>query len=174
MAAVFILTVALLVAPGTGQADRMRQGGSGGMMGMDMMSQMTAEEQKIVQDIVEKHHGELVDLHKKIFAKRAELNAVMAQEKFDAGKARTMAKEIVSMQSGLMEKKLGMFIEMREKGISYYGTCMVGGRMGPCMMGGSMGSGMRGRGMMMDGGMMGQGMMDGGMMGQDMMQAEEE
>ncbi len=166
----FALTLALLVVPAASQADRRMYGGSKAMMGMDMMSQMTAEEQKIVQDIVQKHHGQMVDLHKKIFAKQAELNAVMAQEKFDAAKARAMAKEIIALEADFMKSRLDMFIEMREKGVSYYGTCMIGGHMGPCMMGG-MGYGMRRRGMMMDGGMMGPGMMmdedmmDGGMMG---------
>jgi zinc resistance-associated protein len=160
----FILVLALLAVPAASQADRRMYGGSRGMMGTDMMSQMTAEEQKIVQDIVQKHHGAMVDLHKKIFAKRAELNAVMAQEKFDAAKARTMAREIIALETDFMKNRLDMFIEMREKGVSYYGTCMIGGHTGPCMMGGGMGYGMSGRGMMMDGGMMGEEMMDGGMM----------
>jgi zinc resistance-associated protein len=79
----------------------------------------------------------------------------MAQEKFDAAKAKALVKEISAMESDLMQRKLGLFIEMREKGVSYYGTCMVGGRMGPCSMGDGMGSGSSGRGMMMDRSMMG-------------------
>jgi Spy/CpxP family protein refolding chaperone len=155
-ATLFVLTLALLTVPAASQADRRMHGGSKGMMWADMMSDMTAEEQKIVQDIVTKHHATMVDLHKKIFAKRAELNAVMAQEKFDTAKARAMAKEIIDLESGLMKSRLDMFIEMREKGVSYYSACMMGGRMG---------YGMGGRGMMMDGGMMGPGMMmDGSMM----------
>jgi len=155
LATVFILALALVADTGTGQAAKMRGGGQGAMMGADMMSQLSPEEQKIAQDVVQKHHGQIVEMHKKIFAKRAELNAVMAQEKFDAAKARALVKEISAMESDLMQKKLGLFIEMREQGVSYYGTCMVGGRMGPCSMGGGMGSGMSGRGMMMDGSMMG-------------------
>jgi Spy/CpxP family protein refolding chaperone len=161
-ATVFLLTIALLVIPAASQADRRMYGGSRAMMGTDMMSQMTAQEQKIVQDIVMKHHDRIVDLHRKIFAKRAELNAVMAQEKFDTAKARAMAKEIIALETDLMKNRLDMFIEMREKGVSYYGACMVGGHMGPCARGargGGMGYGMGSRDMMLDGGMMGPGMM---------------
>jgi Spy/CpxP family protein refolding chaperone len=150
---IFILALALLTATASSRADRRMYGGSRDMMGTDMMSRMTAEERKIVQDIVQKHHGQMVDLHKKIFAKQAELNAVMAQEKFDAAKARSMAKEIIALEDDFMKSRLDMFIEMREKGVSYYGTCMIGGHMGPCMTGG-MGYGMRNRGMMMDEDMM--------------------
>lgn len=150
-AVVFIVTLAVLAAPGVGQADRMRGGGRGHMMGMDVMSQLSAEEQKTVQELVPTYQQTMMDLMKKIFAKRAELNAVMAQEKFDGTKARALGKELVNLHGQLMEQHLGMFIEMREKGVSYYGTCMTGGMMG--------------RGMMMDGGMM---------MPQDMMQTEAE
>jgi zinc resistance-associated protein len=154
LATVFILTLALVADTGTSQAAKMKGGGHGAMMG-DMMSQLSPEEQKIAQDVVKRHHEQIVAMHRKIFAKRAELNAVMAQEKFDAAKAKALVKEISAMESDLMQRKLGLFIEMREKGVSYYGTCMVGGRMGPCSMGDGMGSGSSGRGMMMDRSMMG-------------------
>ena len=157
IATAFIVTLALLIAPGVSLANRM-QGGQRGMMSSDMMSQLSPEEQKVAQDIFQKHHGKLMDLHKKIFAKRAELNALMAQEKFDGQKARTMVKELASLESELTQNHLGVFIEMREKGVSYYGTCMIGGQMGPCATGVGMGRGMMGQGMM------GQGMMDGGKM----------
>jgi Spy/CpxP family protein refolding chaperone len=148
----FMLFFALLAIPETGQANRMRSSRHGIMMGMDM-SELSAEEQKVVQDLMQKHHGQMVDMHKKIFPKRAELNAAMAQEKFDSARARTLAKEVAAMESNLMQRKLGMLIEMRGKGVSYYGTCIVGGRMGPCMMGGGTGAGMKGRHMMMGGDM---------------------
>jgi Spy/CpxP family protein refolding chaperone len=153
-AMLFVLTLALLAVPAASQADRRMHGGSKGMLWDNMMSDMTAEEQKVVQEIFTKHHDKMVDLHRKIFAKRAELNAAMAQEEFDAAKARGLAKEIIALENDLMNSRLEMFIEMREKGVSYYGTCMMGGRMGPCMTGDGMGYGMGGRGMMMDDGMM--------------------
>jgi hypothetical protein len=54
----------------------------------------------------------------------------------------------------MMDQHMEMVIEMREKGVSYYGTCT---------MGGPMGSGMGGQRMMMDNGMMEPGMMMDGM-----------
>lgn len=146
---VSLLTLGLLVIPLTSQADRMRSGGYR-MMGGDMMSQLSPEEQKTVEELGQKYYGQMMDLRKQIFAKRAELNAVMAQEKFDAKKARILGKEIRLLQDSLHEKHLEMLIEMREKGVSYYGTCMTGGKMGRHMMG----RGMMGQPMMMDDGMM--------------------
>ncbi|MEZ4599342.1 MAG: periplasmic heavy metal sensor [Syntrophotaleaceae bacterium] len=152
-----LLLFTLLAFPGQVQADKMRGGAQGGSVGMDM-AQLSPEEQQVVRDLMQKYHGQMVDMHKKIFAKRAELNAAMAQEEFNAGNARSLVKDIAKMQSDLTQMKLNMFIEMREKGVSYYGTCMVGGGMGPCLMGDGRGSGGMGRGMMPDGDMMGYGM----------------
>ncbi|ABA88954.1 hypothetical protein Pcar_1711 [Syntrophotalea carbinolica DSM 2380] len=163
---VVIVLLGVLVIPLNSDADRMRGGSGYHMMGSGMMSQLTAEEQKTVNDLVQKYHGPMMELKKQLFAKRAELNAVMAQEKFDAKKARSLSKEISALQSKFMDQHAEMFIEMREKGVSYYGTCMSGGRMGHGMM---MNDGMMGRGMMMDGRMM-----DSDMMNQNRMQPEQE
>lgn len=161
-----IVFLGVLVIPFNSQADRMRGGSGYHMMGSGMMSQLTTEEQKTVNDLVQKYHGPMMELKKQLFAKRAELNAVMAQEKFDPKKARALSKEISALQSRFTEQHTEMFIEMREKGVSYYGTCMSGGRMGRGMI---MDDNTMGRGMMMDGGMMGSGMMN-----QNMMQPEQE
>jgi zinc resistance-associated protein len=124
-------------------------------MGSGMMSQLTEQEQKTAMEVMQKHHGPMMELKKQLFSKRAELNAVMAQEKFDAKKARSFGKEIAVIQNKMMDQHMEMVIEMREKGVSYYGTCT---------MGGPMGSGMGGQRMMMDNGMMDNGMMEPGMM----------
>jgi zinc resistance-associated protein len=136
-------------------------GGSGyHMMNTGMMSQLTDEEQKTVMDVMQKYHGPMMELKKQLYAKRASLHAVMAQEKFDGKKARALGKEISALQTRLMDQHTEMFIEIREKGVSYYGTCMSGSRMG---------RGMTGSGMMMDGSMMGPGMMMDG----DMLKSEQ-
>lgn len=144
------------------------------MRGYGMMSQLSEQEQKTAMEVMQKYHGPMMELRKQLFSKAAELNAVMAQDKFDAKKARVLGKEISDLQTRIMEHRMEMFIEMREKGVSYYGACMSGDMMGPCMMGGrmghgmgdGMGQGMYGRGMMLDG-------MDGRMMNQNMGQPEQ-
>ncbi len=164
-----LLAIGLFVIPGTSQANRMHMGSGYHMMSSGMMSQLTDEEQKTVMELMQKYHGPMMELKKQLYAKRADLNAVMAQEKLDSKKARALAKEISALQSKFMDQHMEMFIEMREKGVSYYGTCMSGGRMG---------RGMMGPGMMMDGSMMGTGtMMDGSntdMMDQNMKQSEQD
>jgi zinc resistance-associated protein len=165
---ILLLALGFLVIPATSQANRMHGGSGYHMMNSGMMSQLTDEEQKTVMDLMQKYHGPMMELKKQLYAKRADLNAVMAQEKFDGKKARALGKEISALQTRLMDQHMEMFIEMREKGVSYYGTCMSGGKMG---------RGMMGPGMMMDGSMMGTGtMMDGSntdMMNQNMMPSEQ-
>lgn len=168
MAMACIVTLALLMSSGVSFAQKKMQG-SQGMMGTEMMSKLSPEEQEIAKKLMQKNHDKLMELHKKIFAKRAELNAVMAQEKFEPQKARTLVNELASLESDLTKNHLGMFIEMRQQGVSYYGTCMIGGRMGPCATGVGMGRGMMDGGKMMDG----TNMKDGGrMMDQRMNQPE--
>lgn len=163
------LAVGLFIIPGTSHANRMHGGSGYHMMSSGMMSQLTDEEQKTVAEVIQKYHGPMMELKKQLFAKRADLNAAMAQEKFDIKKARILGKEISNLQDKLLEQHLEMIFEMREKGVSYYGTCMSGGRMG---------RGMMGPGMMMDDSMMGTGtMMDGrntDMMNQNMMPSKQE
>lgn len=166
---ILFLALGLCVIPRTSQANRMHGGSGYHMMNIGMMSQLTDEEQKTVMDLMQKYHGPMMELKKQLYAKRAILHALMAQEKFDGKKARSLCKEISALQTRLMDQHMEMFIEMREKGVSYYGTCMSGGRMG---------RGMMGPGMMMDDGMMGnETMMDGrntDMMNQNMMPSDRE
>jgi zinc resistance-associated protein len=157
---ILFLALGLCVIPGTSQANRMHGGSGYHMMNTGMMSQLTDEEQKTVMDVMQKYHGPMMELKKQLYAKRASLHAVMAQEKFDGKKARALGKEISALQTRLMDQHTEMFIEIREKGVSYYGTCMSGSRMG---------RGMTGSGMMMDGSMMGPGMMMDG----DMLKSEQ-
>jgi len=176
--AIIFLLVGLFVIPISSQA-RQTRGHGYHMMGQGMMSQLTEQEQKIAMEVMQKYHSPMMELRKQIFSKRAELNAAMAQETFDAKKARALGKEISEIETKMMNQHMEMFIEMREKGVSYYGSCMSGGMMmGPCSMGGGMGPGMDGRGMMKDNGRMGPGMMMDGMdsekMDQNMMQPDKQ
>jgi zinc resistance-associated protein len=156
------MALGLFVVSASAEA-RQTRGQGYHMMGSGMMWRLSEQEQKTAMEVMQKYHGPMMELRKQLFSKDAELNAVMAQDKFDAKKARALGKEISNLQAKLKEHRMEMFIEMREKGVSYYGACMSGDMMGPCMMGGPMGSGMGGRGMMMDG-------MDGRMMNQEMME----
>jgi zinc resistance-associated protein len=165
-----LLALGILVFSVSSQAGRMGPGGGYHMMGSGMMSQLTTEEQQTVNELMQKYHAPMMELKKQIFAKRAELNAVLAQDPFDAKKARALSKEIAALKSRFTEQHMEMFIEMRNKGVSYYGTCMSGGRMGRGMM---MDGGMMGPGRMMDYDTMGPGMMDGDMMNQNMMKPME-
>lgn len=176
--AIIFLLLGLFAIPISAQA-RQTRGHGYHMMGQGMMSQLTEQEQKTATEVMQKYHGPMMELRKQIFSKRAELNAVMAQETFDAKKARALGKEISAIETKMMNQHMEMFIEMREKGVSYYGSCMSGGMMmGPCTMGGGMGSGMDGRGMMMDNGKRKPGMMmngmDNEMMDQNMMQPDKQ
>lgn len=122
----FLLAVGLCMLPAGAQAERMR--GARGEPGMNCqpMPQLSAQEQKTIEELRQKYHGPMMDLRKQISAKRTELNAAMAQEAFDPKKARALGRDINKLQGEMRERHLEMLIEMREKGVSYDGTCMKG------------------------------------------------
>lgn len=126
----------------------MGTGGGYGNRGMWNNYQATPEQQKAYQEIIDKHQADFAQLADKMWAKRAQLNGILAQEKVDRKQAKQLAKEIGELLSQCYGLQVEMLVDMREKGLSYYGMGM--------MHGGMMGGGMMD---MMQGGMMG-GMMN--------------
>lgn len=136
-----------MMGPGGGMGNG---GGYGGAM-WNNNYQPTPEQQKACQLIMEKYQPEFTKMTDSLWAKKAQLNAILAQKKVDSKQARTIAKEVGELMAKSYEVKVQMIIEMREKGLSYFGMGMMSG----CMMDGGMmmGGGPRyqHRGQMMNG-----------------------
>lgn len=132
-----------------------------GMMGpgMDMMGADPAKMQQ-AQKIMAEYQPKLFQLRQDLYARHAELNAVLAQAQPDVSKAKTIAKQIADLQG----QQLTQMVEMRARIAKETGIRM------PMRGMGGMGHGMMGGGMMGGGGCpmmrgMGGGMgMMGGMM----------
>jgi zinc resistance-associated protein len=140
------LVIALLCAvPAFAQ---MGMGPGGGMMGGGMMGggsgygyddgyQLTAEQQKAYQEVVGKYRAQFAKLSEQVWNKHTQLNAVLSEDKVDADRARTLAKEIGELSAQRFETRVNMLIDLREKGLSYYGLGMMhGGMRHGGMMGG--------------------------------------
>lgn len=135
------------------------QPGSPGMMGHGMMGggmgMMGADPAKVqqAQKIMAEYQPKLFQLHQDLYARKAELNAVLAQPQPDVNKAKSIAKQIADLQG----QQLTQMVEMRARISKETGIRMPMKGMGMGgMMGGKMGGGM-GCPMMqgMGGGMMG-------------------
>ena len=113
--------------------------------------QMTPEQQQAYQAIQKKYES-LDELMDKVWAKRSLLNAELAQANVDGKKVVALAEDLGKMMSELCVQNTKMIVEMREKGLPYYGMGW--------MHGGMMGYG-SGYGMGYGYGMMGPGMMGG-------------
>jgi zinc resistance-associated protein len=172
---ILVVSVALTLTAGTlvfAQSGNMGPGG-----GMWNNYQTTPEQQKAFVAITEKYQPEFAKIADKMWAKRAQLNGILAQEKIDRKKVKSLAAEVGALLAQSYELQVEMLTDLREKGVSFYGMGMMhGGMMGGGMMdmmqGGMMGGMMN---MMMGGGQYQQGGQYGpgnsGMMqGQGMMQ----
>jgi DNA-binding protein H-NS len=105
-------------------------------MGAEKASQLSTEEQKIVTELCIKYRPLIMEQKNQLAVKQAELQAVMAQEKFEADKAKSLSKEISALHSELMELHIAKKIEMREKGITSAAVCGDKGRRSrPCAVG---------------------------------------
>lgn len=132
------------------------QPGAPGMMGhgMGMMGVDPAKMQQ-AQKIMAEYQPKLFQLRQDLYARHAELNAVLAQAQPDVSKAKTIAKQIADLQG----QQLTQMVEMRARIAKETGIRMpmrgMGG-MGHGMMGGGGCPMMRGMGggMGMMGGMM--------------------
>lgn len=138
--------VFLLLFSSVAFGQMMRPGGGPGYHGMWNNYQPTPEEQKAYQEITDKYQADFTKLADKMWAKRARLNAAIAQEKVDRKQVKTLAGEVGELLSQCYALQVEMMVDMREKGLSYYGMGMMhGGMMHGGMMDMMMG------GMMMDG-----------------------
>ncbi|BDQ33771.1 hypothetical protein JCM14722_13130 [Pseudodesulfovibrio portus] len=135
--------------PGSGMGyGGMGSGGGKGYGGMWRGYQATPGQQEAFRKITEKYQPQFIKLADKLWAKRAQLNGALAQEKIDRQQAKAFAKEAGDLLAQSYELQVEMLADMREQGLSYFGMGM--------MHGGMMGGGMMD---MMHGGMMG-GMMN--------------
>lgn len=114
------------------------------------------EQVKAYQMITEKYQPRFLELADQMWAKSAQLNGAIAQDKIDKALVKKLAKETGAIMAQTYELRVEMLVDMREQGLSYYGMGM--------MHGGMMGGGMMGGGMM-GGGMMGYGPYGGGWSG---------
>ncbi|WP_158509909.1 Spy/CpxP family protein refolding chaperone [Pseudodesulfovibrio indicus] len=129
--------------------------GGPGHHGMWNNYQASPEQQKAYQEIFDKYQGDLSRLADKMWSKRAQLNGLLAQEKVDRKQVKQLADEVGALLSQCYALQVDMLVDMREKGLSYYGMGMMhGGMMGGGMMDMMMGNMMN---MMMGGGQWHQG-----------------
>jgi zinc resistance-associated protein len=134
-----------------GSGHMMTPGGHGAPGGAWGSYQATPEQEAAVREIMDKYQPSISATAERIWAARAELNGELARDKIDRNTVKALAKKIGDMLGQSYEMQVEMLMEMRARGLSYYGMGM--------MHGGLMGGGLMG------GGMMGGGMMDGGMTG---------
>ena len=104
-------------------------GGPGHGSGMWNNYRATPEQQQAFQGIMEKYQAPCTELAEKIWAKRALLNGLLAQEKIDRKQVQTLAKEVGALMAQAYEMQVEMLADMREKGLSHYGMGMMGGGM---------------------------------------------
>lgn len=143
LAFVLLFAVTASAQMGMGPGGGMMGGGPGyGMMGGPGYGgwnnyQLTPEQQKAYQDIAAKYQADFAKLSSEMWSKRAQLNAVLAQEKIDRAQAKALAAEIGKLSAQAYAMRVDMLVDMRESGISYYGLDMMhGGMMGGGMMDG--------------------------------------
>ncbi len=134
--AVFVFMLVLSVAPSQAQPCTAGPGTHGGQSGAEKALQLSTEELTIVTELCVKYRPLIMEQKSQLAVKKAELKAVMAQEKFKVDKAKSLSKEISAMHSALMELHMAKKIEMREKGISSAAVCGDKGRRSkPCAVG---------------------------------------
>ena len=133
---------------GPGMGPGMAYGGWGSGGGKWGGYGLSPEQEKAYAEIAQKYQGELGKISERMWAQRAQLNALLAQDKIDRKQAKALAGEIGALSTRACQLRVEMLIDLREKGFSFYGLGMMGhGMMGPGMMGpGMMGGGMMGGG----------------------------
>ncbi len=132
----------------------MMSGGHGVPGGAWGSYQATPEQEAAVKEIMDKYQPSITATAERIWAARAELNGELARDTIDRNTVKTLAKKIGGMLAQSYEMQVEMLMEMRAKGLSYYGMGMMHGGL---MHGGMMGGGMMGDSMpgMMPGGWQG-------------------
>lgn len=130
----FILSF-LLLCSSVAFGQMMGSGGGYGYHGMWNNYQTTPEQQKAYQEIIDKYQASFAQLADKMWSKRAQLNGLIAQDKVDRKQTTRLAKEVGELLSQCYGLQVEMLIDMRKKGLSYYGMGMMhGGMMGGGMM----------------------------------------
>jgi zinc resistance-associated protein len=120
----------------------MMSGGHGTPGGAWGSYQATPEQEAAVREIMDKYQPSMTAVAERMWAARAELNGELAREKIDRNTVKALAKKIGDMLAQSYEMQVEMLMEMRVKGLSYYGMGMMhGGMMGGGMMGGWQGPG---------------------------------
>lgn len=137
------LSIPAMAQMGSGPRGHMMggQGGQWGWYGQDDY-QVSPEQQKAFQDIHQQYYKQMSELANKLWSRRAQLNGALAEDSVNRDRVDKLAKEVGDMMSQYYQMRVKMLMDMREKGLPFYGMGMMGG-------------GMMGGGMMHGGGMMG-------------------
>ncbi len=121
-------------------------GGQGGMMGnMNPYAQLTPEKQAAAAAIDKAFAAKAADIRQRMWAKNAEMEAVLAQPKADRKKAAALSKDLAALQGEMQDAMIDRRIKIAEEtGITMpMGKGMMGPGMGGMMeMMGNMGGGM--------------------------------
>ncbi len=143
---VFLLTAALAVpvmaqGPGWGKGRPGRGGwgqgpGSGWATGGGYASNLNQEQQSRVEDIHRRHYEETAQVRAELWAKKAELRALLASESPDAAKVRAVQKEINDLRSTLSDKRTDLNLELSKVAPGAGSSRGHGPGYGPHMRGG--------------------------------------
>jgi zinc resistance-associated protein len=107
--------------------------------------QLTEEQQQAMQQVQQEYGEKLQAMAQDLWSKQARLHAELAAKNLDRDKINDLVQEIGELRSRMFATRVDMLLALRDKGISYYGTCMMrGGGMG--WGGGMMGPGWGGQG----------------------------
>lgn len=131
--------VIMLSSPAFAQAGHRMGGGPGMMAGgpMFMGEQLTPQQQQTLMNIQAGHRDAFMNLHKKLWAKRIQLEAALTEDKIDQGRVNSLVNDINKLRSSLFEEQVKMQVEIAKAGLSYH-AMKGGGMMGRGMMGGGM------------------------------------
>jgi Spy/CpxP family protein refolding chaperone len=133
-------------------AQAFAQMGSGHMMDGSRYSGgygLTEEQVEASREIHAKYQDSFAELSEQIWSKRAQISGELAKDNVDRGRVEKLAGEVGDLMSKGYQMRVKMFMDMREKGLSF-GACsgmMGGGMMHGGMMGGGYHGGMMGGGM---------------------------
>lgn len=107
--------------------------GHGGMMGsMNPYAQLTPEKQAAVAAIDKAYAAKAADIRQRMWAKNAEMEAVLAQPKADRKKAAALSKDLAALQGEMQDAMIDRRIKIAEEtGITMpMGKGMMGPRHG--------------------------------------------
>ena len=83
--------------------------------------QLSHEQQQALQRIYGEYSGRLYELRSLIYAKKAELNALLSKSRIDTAAIENLVSELNELRSELLATQVEMVMEMRQNGLPFFG-----------------------------------------------------